>query len=355
MEKNPKLSIIVPIYGVEKYLEECLDSIINQTFKDMEIILIDDGGKDNCPQIIDDYAKKDSRIIAIHKENGGYGNTCNRGLECAMGEYIAIVEPDDFIDKNMYEDLYKLAKDNNADIVKSAFNKFIDTDLIQEIKKVNWYKEKNPPTGIFTIKDYAEFLYFHPSIWSCIYKREFLNSNNIRFIEAPGAGWTDNPFQVQTMCLAQRIIYTDEAYYNWRCINKNQSDDLKDYTLPFKRSDEIHRWLGTNNIKDKQILEALYRRELAYIHIVMGMKNISDKNDCYDQIKQMCKRMDKEIVKNSNNIGIKDKNFYKRCCINPKIAQIGVKIRRFRKRIISINWNRHKKLIRLFGKEIIKG
>lgn len=103
----PKISVIIPVYGVEKYLKECLDSVLNQSLKDLEIILIDDGGKDNCPQIIDDYAKKDSRIIAIHKPNGGYGQTCNVGLEKATGEYVAIVEPDDYIDSKMYEDFRK--------------------------------------------------------------------------------------------------------------------------------------------------------------------------------------------------------------------------------------------------------
>lgn len=81
----PKVSVIIPVYNVEKYLRECLDSVINQTLSDIEIIIIDDGGKDNCPQIIDEYVQKDNRIIAIHKQNGGYGQTMNVGLEKATG------------------------------------------------------------------------------------------------------------------------------------------------------------------------------------------------------------------------------------------------------------------------------
>ena len=131
----PKVSVIIPVYNVEKYLRECLDSVINQTLQDIEIILIDDGGKDNCPRIIDEYAKKDSRIVAIHKENGGYGQTCNVGLERAHGEYISIVEPDDYIDKNMYEDLYKLAKKNDTDIVKSDFYKNIQCENKKQCNK----------------------------------------------------------------------------------------------------------------------------------------------------------------------------------------------------------------------------
>ena len=101
----PKISVIIPVYNVEKYLRECLDSVINQTLADIEIILVDDGSPDNCPQICDEYALKDNRIKVIHKENGGYGSAMNVGLEKATGEYIGIVEPDDYIDSKMYEDL----------------------------------------------------------------------------------------------------------------------------------------------------------------------------------------------------------------------------------------------------------
>ena len=116
-----KISVIVPVYGVEKYLREAIDSLLKQTLSDIEILLIDDGGKDNCPQIIDEYAKKDNRIIAIHKQNGGYGQTCNLGLSKITGEYIAILEPDDYNDSKMYEDLYNIAIKYDSDIVKSCF------------------------------------------------------------------------------------------------------------------------------------------------------------------------------------------------------------------------------------------
>ena len=274
----PKVSVIVPIYGVEKYLRECVDSILNQTLKDIEIILIDDGGKDNCPQIIDEYAQKDERIVAIHKANGGYGQTCNVGLERATGEYVAIVEPDDYIDCKMYEDLYNIAKKYESDIVKSCFFDNLQSKQETRVKKTEW-KDSIPEDKSFTIKEYPYFLYYHPSIWSCIYKKEFLDKHNIKFVEAPGSGWTDNPFQVQTMCLAEKINYTSKAYYYWRRLNYNESDDLKDYTIPFKRSDEIHKWLHENNIDDENILVNLYKRELEYINIVLGIKNLTNKQD----------------------------------------------------------------------------
>ena len=90
----PKVSVIVPIYGVEKYLRQCVDSILAQTLKDIEIILVDDGSPDGCPAIVDEYAAKDSRVIAVHQENGGYGRAVNHGIEIANGEYIGIASYD---------------------------------------------------------------------------------------------------------------------------------------------------------------------------------------------------------------------------------------------------------------------
>lgn len=351
---QPKVSIIIPVYGVEKYLRQCLDSVINQTLQDIEIILIDDGGKDNCPQIIDEYAAKDNRIKAIHKKNGGYGHSCNRGLSEATGEYIGIVEPDDYIDRNMYENLYNIATTDNTDIVKSCFYKKIDTEKNQKEEKMRWSEKFNIPNTPFTIKDCPLFLYFHPSIWSCIYKREFLAVNNIRFIEAPGAGWTDNPFQVQTMCLAKKIKYTDEAYYHWRCINTNESDDLKDYTLPFKRSDEIHEWLNNNNIKDENILDALYARELAYIRIVLRKKDVKGNNDCYKRVKTCCRRMNAKIIQQSKLVVNRNKRMFIRCCISPNIALFCIQIRSWRKKLISFRWNKQEKSLKIFGKAILE-
>ena len=108
----PKVSIVIPTYNVEQYLKECLDSVINQTLKDIEIICVDDGSTDNSGKILDEYAAKDSRIKVIHKENGGYGKAMNVGIDNATGEYIGIVEPDDYIEFDMYETLYINAKKN---------------------------------------------------------------------------------------------------------------------------------------------------------------------------------------------------------------------------------------------------
>ena len=340
-----KISVIVPIYGVEKYLRECLDSIINQTFGDLEIILIDDGGKDGCPPIIDEYAQKDNRIVAIHKPNGGYGQSCNVGLDRASGEYVSIIEPDDYIKLNMYEDLYGIAKQFDSDIVKSGFYDNLQSKTLTRCKRAE-FPDTIPTDRSFTIREYPYFLMMHPSIWSCIYKREFLNRNSIRFLEIPGAGWSDNPFQVMTMCLAKRINYTPEAYYYWRRLNENESDDLKDYTIPFKRSDEIHGWLDENNISDENILACLYVRELNYIKLVLKALGIRDIKPGFKLIRLMLNRMDKNIIDNNTFVGKKLRRFYYSVLNHCFLTYLN----RLRSKIVSIQFNRKEKSIKVFGR-----
>lgn len=115
-EVNPLISVIVPVYNVAEYLPECVDSIISQTYTNLEIILVDDGSTDDCPRICDAYASKDSRIRVIHKENGGLSDARNAGLDICTGEWIGFVDSDDFIAPNMYQQLYKAAVSQNADI-----------------------------------------------------------------------------------------------------------------------------------------------------------------------------------------------------------------------------------------------
>lgn len=131
---NPLISIIVPVYNVEDYLKACLDSIINQTYKNLEIILIDDGSTDNSGKICDEYAGKDNRIKVIHKPNGGLSDARNAGLEIAKGEYIGFVDSDDYITEDMYEFLYNLVVDNNLDVAMCASCDVYENGTVKEPK-----------------------------------------------------------------------------------------------------------------------------------------------------------------------------------------------------------------------------
>ncbi len=124
------ISVIVPVYNVEKYLERCIDSILKQTYSDLEILLIDDGSSDNSGKICDEYAKKDNRIKVIHKKNGGISDVRNVGIENAKGDYIGFVDSDDYIADDMFETLYKLSNENNADISIVSFYEMYNGRLI---------------------------------------------------------------------------------------------------------------------------------------------------------------------------------------------------------------------------------
>lgn len=347
-----KISVIVPIYGVEKYLRECLDSIVNQSLEDLEIILIDDGGKDNCPKIIDEYTSRDNRIIAIHKENGGYGQTCNVGLDRASGEYISIIEPDDYIKSDMYKEMYSKAIELDVDIIKTPYiQNYMGDETPKSQMIMPNHEEFIKPEGVFTLKENPTFMHIHPSIWSCLYKRDFLNKNNIRFIEAPGAGWTDNPFQVQTMCLAKRIYYYDKPFYYWRVLNWN---DLKDYRIPFLRTKEIHDWLRKNEISDIGILSYLCKREITYFEMIFRIIKFKDLKIFQTLFKEYYQYLPTS-VKEGNILTKKNKKFLKKLEKHIFLTGLKYKINSYRKKFISIHYNKQHKYFSILGNYVLGG
>ena len=133
----PLISVIVPVYNVDRYLVRCVDSIINQTYKNLEIILVDDGSTDKSPQICDSYLQKDTRIRVVHKQNGGLSSARNAGLDTATGEYIAFVDSDDYILPEMYEVLFRLIDENNADMAVSSYQKVDEAGIPLQSKNTN--------------------------------------------------------------------------------------------------------------------------------------------------------------------------------------------------------------------------
>lgn len=217
-----KVSIIIPIYNTEKYIKKCLDSVIAQTLEDIEIICVNDGSTDSSLSILEQYSQKDPRITIINKTNSGYGHSMNLGIDSSTGEYIGIVEADDFVNPEMFEELYRLASENQADMVKSDFYYYLDKRSRKAGKIA-----KNKCFKVFNIKDDNTILKMMPSIWSAIYKREFLKENNIRFLETAGASYQDTSFAFKTLASAGRIVFTDRAYYNYRQDNESSSVQSK--------------------------------------------------------------------------------------------------------------------------------
>ena len=215
----PRISIIIPIYNVNKYLRECIDSIINQTLKTIEIICVNDGSTDNSLEIIKEYIY-DNRIIIINKNNSGYGDSMNQGLNIASGEYIGIVESDDFIDINMFENLYKITKKGDIDIIRSNFYLYWEKNKKEAL---NFKILKNLYNKIFNPMELQNIFLVQPSIWAGIYKKLFLIKNNIKFLTTPGASYQDTSFFYKTLFKANKIFCTKKAFYYYRQTNSNSS------------------------------------------------------------------------------------------------------------------------------------
>ena len=220
---NPKVSVVIPCYNVEQYLRECIESALNQTLPDIEIICVNDGSTDGTLGIIKEYMAADDRVKLVDKANSGYGNTMNRGMDAATGEYIAILESDDYIKPNMYETLYGLAKKHDLDFIKSDYEIFVGEGQDRTFtymdtcrKRSRCYKVINPSENIDVLNE-------RMNTWTGIYKKAFLNEYNIRHNETPGASYQDNGFWFQTFLWAKRIMFADMAFYQLRRDNPNSS------------------------------------------------------------------------------------------------------------------------------------
>ena len=267
------LSIVVPVFGVEKYLRQCLDSIAAQTFRDFEAILVDDGGRDACPAICDEYAGRDRRFKVVHKANAGYGAAVNTGLDASCGEWVGIVEPDDWLDPSMYSALLQRAEDA-VDIVKGNF-----------VYVHPWgIRRRGIPMSLpdepFAVSDHPGLLTVHPSIWTCIYRRSYLQDNAIRMKEIPGAGWADNPFLIETMCRARRISFVDNAGYFYRSPFYDPIIARSDWRTPHGRMLDILSWMNANKIDDAGIWDAVYQRVLYCAAMMLQMKRNRGEISC---------------------------------------------------------------------------
>lgn len=252
---TPKVSIVVPIYGVEKYLNQCVDSILAQTLKDIEVILVDDGSKDKCPEIVDEYAKKDSRVVAIHQENGGYGKAVNHGISVANGEYIGIIESDDWIEPDMYEKLYNKAEATHADITKCGFFEYnSQKDPCDKKYEHDEHHQNinNFPDSCFTIEECPSFLIFHASIWSNLYRADFIKGQKV--IESRSASYQDFPFIVEAICRAKKIAVVKEFLHHYRLESGMNSSTI--------RRDERLLMMPKQCMESKAILKKYGKYEL---------------------------------------------------------------------------------------------
>ena len=205
------ITVIVPIYNVELYLRKCVDSIINQTYKNIEIILVDDGSTDSCGEICDSYADLDKRIIVIHKENGGLSDARNAGIDILKGKYVTFIDSDDWVEPNYVEQLYRLLVENDADLSVCDFY-YVDSEN-------NLYNTPATDERVFVWNREEALLMLlsgnkmNTSAWCKLYKSKFFIENKVRFPK--GKLYEDIPVAYEILLEADKIVYGNYALYNY--------------------------------------------------------------------------------------------------------------------------------------------
>ena len=241
-----KISVIVPIYKVEEYLHRCIDSIINQTYTNLEIILVDDGSPDNCPMICDEYAKKDSRIRVIHKKNGGLSDARNAGIDIATGEYIMFIDSDDFVDIEMMESMMKNIIDNNVDMV------VCNIKYVYEDREVVKYNQADRILDKYeAMEEYLKDGIVQAVAWNKLYKKSLINDMRYKI----GKTNEDEFFTYKVVDKTDKIYYNSRSFYNYI---QRGSSIMGKYSI--KRLDGVEAsYERLNFIKEKY--PTLYEKE----------------------------------------------------------------------------------------------
>jgi len=356
----PKVSIVVPIYNVEKYLQECLESLVTQTLQDIEIICVNDGSTDRSGEIVYAYASKDNRIKVINKLNAGYGHSCNVGLDAASADYIGIIEPDDFADKNMFFDLYTLITENNVDIVKSEWYNF--TNRNKKTVKCSQIISKLKPGKISSVEDKKNLLKTPASVWSFLYKKSFLNDNNIRFLETRGASFQDTSFNFKVITLAKDIYFTSNAYVYYRQDNPNCSTLRKDGgEFIYKEYAEIDRFLNAHS--DLKKIYKGQKLQKQYDAYSWNLKRVASayRREVFEKFVKEFQKYDRNGELDDVAFEILNKSKVILLINNPKKAWakfqrkfIVTKFKDFKRHLISVQINSKRANIEIFGKQILR-
>lgn len=249
---NDLISIIVPVCNVEKYLKKCVDSILNQTYRNIEVILIDDGSPDNCGKICDEYAQQDSRVKVMHIKNGGVSNARNIGIEMSVGQYIGFVDSDDVISEEMYEKLLQVALENNADIVQCNYCYLFEDDHTENMeRKINNKKIDS----VDEVKRAFINGLIYPSVATKLFKKEIVR--NIRFNTALKVA-EDRLFVFECCCKSSKVVLIDDVlyYYFQRENSAIHIFDIKQ----FEDDTYVSKIFIENHLMDADIVKCLENR-----------------------------------------------------------------------------------------------
>lgn len=288
-----KVSVIVPVYNVEKFIDKCLDSLVKQSLKEIEIIVVNDGTKDNSQKIIDKYVKKyPDKIKSYIKENGGQGSARNYGLKKTTGEYIGYVDSDDFVEKDMYKKLYNKAKENNYDIVVCG-NYNVSED----------YQNKNIDAFINNYNTDLENIFFGKmAVWNKIYKRDILIKNKLEFKEK--VWYEDLAFTLKAIMNSNTFAFIDEPLYDY-LIREGSTMNNSNVQRNLEILDAFNDILSyiQHNKKEEYFnkIEFLAIDHIYISAIVRVLKADSDKNIKKETIEKLINYMNKNFPNYKSN------------------------------------------------------
>ena len=259
MENKGLVSVIIPVYNVEKYLRECIDSVLKQTYENVEVILVDDGSTDTSKKICREYEKKDSRITVVCQENAGASAARNKGLEFASGKYIYFLDSDDWLECTAFEQLFNYINQENAEVV--FFNALsIDKDTGKVSDKHYNHKETYiTEEGYKVLKKRVLNKEFRVTPWSMFFRKAFLDEHNIRFIE--GVMYEDMMFAYQVFSEADKVAHLSESlYYRRYRENSVMTSKVrkKNFDSAVKVYDEIYQY-SKNQIEEVKCSEHIAR------------------------------------------------------------------------------------------------
>lgn len=303
----PIVSLVVPVYKVEKYLERCVDSLIHQTLSDIEIILVDDGSPDQCGLICDMLKDKDERIRVVHKSNGGLSSARNAGMKIACGKYIGFVDSDDDVELDMFQIMVDAAETYTADFVMSDYIRIMQDgsrSLISTQLRGGFYKKEDIVKSIYPALIMGENIDYGPilSVWHCIYNRSFLAVNNIEFAE--DVKWSeDNLFSAMVGYCAKSFVYLkNKGLYHYY---QNPGTITTSYRMGawnvYKRMNEyMENYFATKLDYDFNRQLKLHLIYYACNTVSMECRNAKNINDAIVKIREIL--CDPKLIKSFSNL-----------------------------------------------------
>ncbi len=319
---NEKISIVIPVYQVEKYLKECIESVCNQEYKNLEIILVDDGGKDNSGKICDEYAQKDRRIQVIHKSNGGLSDARNAGIEKATGKYICFIDSDDAVSPKYVQDLYNHLMKNDADIAVCDYQQI---RFQQEIKEV----ESTDEDTVYTSKEILKNMYTRDIgtkmivAWNKLYKTELFKE-----IRYPVGKIHEDEFTTYKLVYeANKVVYFSEPLYyyyqrdNGSIMRSSYNEKRLDYIEALEERLEFYK-----QKEEKELYEITFQNYCYMLvqHYACCQLYLKEKKTLAQNLRNKMRKNWKKFIKLSR-IPFKSKVSYTVHCIAPKIATIRMK------------------------------